>query len=41
MEIECEHTETEKQFIDYHFTEELFATFCKQCDKQLTETKTE
>lgn len=32
----CTHTETEKRFVDYHFTIELFANFCKQCNKQLT-----
>lgn len=37
----CQHTETEKRFVDYHFTVELFATFCKECNKQLTEPKAE
>lgn len=36
----CNHEQTEKRFVDYLFTEELFAMFCKTCNKQITETKT-
>lgn len=31
----CEHQRTEKRFVDYHFTLELYAIFCKKCNKQL------
>lgn len=33
----CIHAETEKRFVGYHFTLELYAKFCKHCDVQITE----
>jgi len=37
--LNCSHEVREKRFIDYFFTEERFALFCKKCNKQLTEPK--
>lgn len=37
----CQHEQTEKRFVDYLFTLELFATFCKHCNEQLTEPNAE
>lgn len=36
FECACPHTETEKRFVDYLFTLELYAIFCKKCNKQLS-----
>lgn len=32
----CQHSQTEYRFVDYHFTLELYALFCTKCNKQLT-----
>lgn len=37
----CQHTETERRFVGYHFTLELYAVFCKQCNEQITEPQAE
>lgn len=34
----CQHSQTEYRFVDYHFTLELYALFCTKCNKQLTKS---
>jgi len=36
----CSHLATEKRFIGYQFTEELFANYCKVCNKRLSSITT-
>lgn len=32
----CKHETTEKRFVGYLFTEEMFAMFCTQCNQKLS-----
>ena len=37
----CLHVSTERRFVGYHFTLELYAKFCKHCNVQITDPKAE